>query len=137
MVNEQFISREQADMVDCSKIAAFFDTMIGKKLQQGGQILREFKFSILEDASKFYPAAAGERILFQGVVDCALIEDDGITVVDFKSDYVTEKNLAEVTNRYATQVQSYAGALSRIYEKPVKDAKLYFFSIGQFVDIAI
>ena len=38
--------------------------------------------------------------LLQGVVDCALVEPDGITVVDFTPDYVTAATLPEVLARY-------------------------------------
>lgn len=135
LVREQRISQEQADMVDCSKIASLFATPIGRKLQQSQNVLREYKFSVLEDAVKFYPNAHGERILFQGVVDCAILEDDGITVLDFKTDYVTEETLEMVTQKYRHQVVSYAEALSRIYKKPIKSAKLYFFALERFVDV--
>ena len=135
MTRERLISPEQAQMVDCEKLAAFFATPMGEKLRASRQILREFKFSILVDAAKYYPGAKDEKILFQGVVDCALIEDDGITVLDFKTDYVTEETLERIVQQYRSQVTSYAQALSRIYGMPVKAAKLYFFGLGCFVDV--
>ena len=135
LVNEQRISREQADMVDCSKIASLFATPMGRKLQQSENVLREYKFSVLEDAAKFYPGVEGEKILFQGVVDCAVLEDDGITVLDFKTDHVTEETLEKVSQKYRSQVASYADALSRIYKIPIKSAMLYFFALDKFVDV--
>ena len=39
------------------------------------------------------PKAEDGKILMQGVVDCAIIEDDGVTVLDFKSDYVKSKEI--------------------------------------------
>ena len=135
MVQEQLISAEQAEMVDCEKLAVFFSTPIGQRLQRSQQVLREFKFSLLDDASKYYPDGAGEQILFQGVVDCALLDDDGITVLDFKTDYVTEETLPKAAEKYRPQVLSYAQALSRIYQRPVKSAQLYFFGLDRFVDV--
>ena len=135
LVAERRITPEQADMVDVHKIAAFFATPIGNKLQQAENVLREYKFSVLEDAVKFYPDAEGEKILFQGVVDCAVLEEDGITVLDFKTDRVTEETVDKVAEKYRQQVVSYAGALSRIFKMPVKSAKLYFFALDRLVDI--
>ena len=135
LVQEQRITTEQADMVDCSKIAALFATPVGKKLQASQKVLREYKFSVLEDAEKFYPDAHGEQILFQGVVDCTILDNDGITVLDFKTDYVTEETLENVSQKYRSQVISYADALSRIYKIPVKSAVLYFFALDKFVDV--
>ena len=135
LAQEQLISEEDSSMIDCAKLAEFFGSPIGKKIQLSQNVLREFKFSILEEASKYYPNAEGEKILLQGVVDCAILDDDGIIVIDFKTDYVTEDSLPAVTAKYKSQIMSYAQVLSRIYHKPVKSAVLYFFSIGQFVDV--
>jgi len=135
LVQERRITGEQAELVDCRKIAALFATPIGRKLQQSQNILREYKFSVLEDATKFYPDAKGEQILFQGVVDCAILDDDGIIVLDFKTDHVTEETLEKITQKYRSQVVSYADALSRIYKMPVKSAMLYFFTLDRFVDV--
>ena len=135
LVREQRVSREQADMVNCGKIAALFATPMGRKLQQSPDVLREYKFSVLEEASRFYPDADGEQILFQGVVDCAILDNDGITVLDFKTDYVTEETLEKVAQKYRSQVVSYADALSRIFKMPIKSAMLYFFALDRFVDV--
>jgi ATP-dependent helicase/nuclease subunit A len=134
LADQKYISLDQAQMVDSSKIAAFFDTPIGKMLRSG-EVIREFKFSILEDGCAYDPALKGEQILLQGVVDCALIEDDGITVVDFKTDYVTEETVSARAQHYRPQVEAYGDALRRIYQKPVKNTFLYFFHIDSFVEM--
>ena len=128
------LTAQQAQMVDPQKITTFFSSDIGRKLQHG-KILREFKFSIMEDGSVYDPALSGEQILLQGVVDCALVEEDGITIVDFKTDYVTALSLPQKTAQYTPQVQAYASAMERIYEKPIKGCFLYFFHMDEFVSI--
>ena len=135
LVHEQFISQQQADMVDSAQIAAFFSSNIGRQLTSHSNIIREFKFSILEDGSKYYSNMDHERILLQGVVDCAMIHNDGITVIDFKSDRIREEQLDSATEKYRAQLEIYADALSRIYELPVQDAYLYFFELNRFVKI--
>ena len=134
MVVKGILTREEADSVDLGKIFGFFRTSLGKKLREG-KALREFKFSILEDASCYMDSMEDEKILLQGVVDCAIFEDDGVTIVDFKTDRVSEQTLPELTERYRQQVKAYARAVSRIFEKPIKASYLYFFHIGAFVDV--
>lgn len=134
LVGQRFISPEQGKMVPPDRIAALFATELGKRLQQGN-VLREFKFSILEDGTDYDPALAGEKVLLQGVVDCALLEDDSITVIDFKTDFVTEETLQAKVLGYQPQVEAYAGALQRIYQKPVKQRYLYFFHLNRFVPV--
>ena len=121
--------------MDVRKIADFFSTALGRKLISSDHVLREFKFSILDDGVNYDPELAGEKILLQGVVDCALIEPDGITVIDFKTDYVTEDNILDRAEHYRLQVETYAEALQRIYQQPVKKALLYFFHLNRFVSV--
>ena len=127
------LSQEQADMVNPAQIAAFFETPVGQKLRQGTSYIREFKFSILDSGEKYGEGLEGEQVLLQGVVDCALLEEDGITVLDFKTDRVTEETIPEAVCRYRPQVETYGEALSRIYEKKVKETYLYFFHLGKLV----
>ncbi len=135
LVAERFISEKQGELVDCGKLARFFATDLGRKLRREKDVLREFKFSILDDGSDYGDGLEGERILLQGVVDCALMEEDGITVVDFKTDRVTEETVAGAAERYRPQVEAYADALSRIFEKRIKEKCLYFFNLERFVEL--
>ena len=109
--------------------------ILGQKLRSGISYLREFKFSILCGAENFEGGPAGEQVLLQGVVDCALLEEDGITVIDFKTDRVDQSTAQEVAERYRPQVETYVEAMERIYERKVKKACLYFFSMNDFVEL--
>jgi len=135
LVQEGFLSQEQGNLVNRADLAAFFETDVGKMLRGGAEHIREFKFSILDDGNHYGSGLEGEKVLLQGVVDCALLEEDGITVIDFKTDRVTEATLNQVADRYRIQVQTYGEALSRIYEMPIKARRLYFFRLRQFVDV--
>ncbi len=135
LVDEGYISPEQGKIVNARQISEFFTSEIGKKLQTESNVIREFKFSVLDDASRYCPEVQNEQILLQGVVDCALIESDGISIIDFKTDRVTQETLSAVTERYRPQLEAYSNALSRIYQKPIKSAQLYFFHTKQFVSI--
>jgi len=135
LIDQGYLTTEQAKWVSCRKIATFFASSLGQKLRSSANVLREFKFSILDDGAGYDPALVGEKVLLQGVVDCALVEEDGITVIDFKTDYVTEETVADRVRYYSPQVQTYAQALARIYQKPVKEAVLYFFHLDRFENI--
>lgn len=135
LVSDAKLTAEQAKMIDCNVLSRFFESDIGGQLQAAEHVLREFKFSILDDGSVLTDGLEGESILLQGVVDCAILEDDGITVIDFKTDKITEGRLASAIEKYRYQVSTYADAMSRIFEKPIKRACLYFFQLNQIVDI--
>ena len=98
-------------------------------------MLREFKFSVLMDGKRYGHGLEEEKILLQGVVDFALIEEDGITVVDYKTDRVTGEGVSELLGKYGAQVNSYAEALSRIFNLPVKSKLIFLFSTGEFLSV--
>ena len=135
LVDRKLLTQEQGDMIDCNAIAHLFATELGQKLRNADEIIREFKFSVLDDGSNYGEGLEGEQVLLQGVVDCAIIEEDGITVIDFKTDAVSEASLPMLLQQYGPQVQTYVRSLQRIYRKPVKKAYLYFFGLGRFVAV--
>ena len=135
LASEGFITQDQAQAVDREQVYTFFQTEIGKRLCKGENVLREFKFSILDDAGQYQNGPAGEKLLLQGVVDCALMDEDGITVIDFKSDRIRQEDLLTSAENYAPQVRAYAHALARIFEKEVKSSYLYYFHIGEFAKV--
>lgn len=135
-IKEQgFISQEQAEAVCAEQVAAFFETDIGNRLQKAANVLREFKFSILMEQVDIQSSDPADKILLQGVVDCALVTDDYIDIIDFKSDRLTEDSLDSAAVKYRNQLEIYAAALSKIYCRPVRNAWLYFFSLDKLVSV--
>ena len=135
LVEKGFLTQEQGSLVDCHMLARFFASEQGRRLRSGVSYIREFKFSILDDGQNYGEGLDGEQVLLQGVVDCAMIEEDSITILDFKTDHVTEETLPDLIARYAPQVVTYADALSRIYERPVGEKYLYFFKLDRLVPV--
>ena len=68
-------------------------------------------------------------------MDCCLLDEDGLTVLDFKTDRVSPGREREAAARYKAQVLAYGEALCRIWSRPVKKRLLYFFQTGVFVEI--
>ena len=129
------LTTDQANLIDCTRLLTFFTSPLGQQIQNAKQVLREFKFSILDDGSSFAEGLENEKILLQGVVDCAILEDDGITVIDFKTDKISESRLEAAIENYQYQVRAYADALTRIYQKPIKRICLYFFQLNRCIEI--
>lgn len=136
LYREEYLTQHQLELANRQWIWRFFQQELGRRLQSGQNVLREFKFSLLEDGGQLDPRLAGEQILLQGVVDCCLIEPEGLTILDFKTDRVQPGREAEVAERYAPQVRAYGRALARIYRSPVRKLLLYFFRSGHWQEIA-
>ncbi len=135
MTELEFLTPEQAGAVAREQLLRLFSSPLGWKLLHG-EVRREFKFSLLIDAGLYDRAAAGEKIMLQGVVDCLLIEPEGLTVVDFKTDAVAPGREGERAARYEGQMRAYALAVGRIFGRPVRRCVLYFLKTGAEVAVA-
>ena len=125
---KNLLTKEQIASINRQKIANFFNSGIGKRASAAKNIKREFKFSLLYPASEFYPEGGEDNILFQGVIDCFFEENGELTVLDYKTDHVTEETIHIKAEQYAPQLHAYAKALKRITGKNVKQCIIYFFS---------
>ena len=74
-----------------------------------------------------------EKVILQGIIDAFIMEEDGIILVDYKTDRV--KDGEELRNRYQKQIDLYSEALEQILGKKVKRRVLYSFSLGEEVDL--
>ena len=136
LMAEQYITPQQGEAVDPTPIAAFFQSELGQQLLSSVSLRREFKFSILVPACQYDPQAGeGEQVLLQGVVDCYYETLEGITVVDFKTDRVTQRTVAERAEHYRPQLEAYSRALEEITGKPVVRRVLWFFALSRGVDL--
>ena len=128
LAREGIITGEQYETIEPLKITRFFDSDIGKRARQAIAVNREFKFSLLYPAERFYPGGGDDEILLQGVVDCFFEEGGELVLIDFKTDRASQDTIAEKADYYSPQLAAYSDALERITGKHVKERIVYFFS---------
>lgn len=110
-----------------------------------GAELEAFGFKEAQDCEKAeleaYTDGESEEdlTLIQGIIDVFWEEEDGIVVLDYKTDRVdTAKQLSD---RYAAQLSLYGEALERIYNSDgernirVKEQILYSFRLGEGIPV--
>lgn len=130
------LSPQQAEAISAEKLLAFFASKLGREILNARDLRREFKFSILVPAADYYPGAGGEeRILLQGVIDCWFERADGLTVLDFKTDRVTEETVMERAEEYRPQLAAYGRALEEITGKRTARRILWFFALNRAVEL--
>ena len=133
---EGFLSEKQRDAADKEAVKNFIESPAGRKIREAEKVHREFAFTVLCDAGKLLGKAEGEEVLLRGVVDCAIEYDDGIVVVDYKTDRVkTKDDVNEKASHYTPQMKAYKIALEQVFEKPVKETILCFLSNNMQVSI--
>ncbi len=129
------ISDEQAKAVDPGIISRFFASEPGELILSAEKLWRELKFSILASSGELPGLEPGEKVLLQGVVDCCAQRDGKLTVIDFKTDYVTPESVNERAEYYAGQLRAYSLALQKMLNKPVERAIVCFLTAGWHIDV--
>ena len=130
------LSAEQAEAVDPLKIFGFIESDLGKRMLASKSVNREFKFSFLDDVMNYYPIEhSTDRLLVQGVCDLFFEEENGLVIVDFKSDRIASDMLSQRVESYRPQINLYAQALERITGKEIAEKHLYFFALDRPVSV--
>lgn len=65
-----------------------------------------------------------------GIIDLLLVEDDGLTVIDFKTDRIAPGSEPEAVARHRLQVEIYAKAAEKIFGLPVREKLVFFLRTG-------
>ncbi|WP_245640147.1 UvrD-helicase domain-containing protein [Paenibacillus dakarensis] len=155
LIDNETITRTQAEAVKPEEISGLFQSPVGLKLIEAQQVWREMPFSYGLSAAEAYKnlsflgtsEKAGdsldkggqllkdEIVLIQGVVDCLFRHEGQLVLLDYKTDRVLEHRggIERLTEQYRFQLELYSKALEDILSEPIIEQWLYFFDSGQAV----
>ena len=135
----EFLSPEEYGLLNQEKLQKFLDSPLGQlfaKAYKENTLYREQHFMQEVEYEKLFPEDGGdtvEKVILQGIIDAFIMEEEGIILVDYKTDRV--KDGEELRNRYQKQIDLYSEALEQILGKKVRRRVLYSFSLGEEVDL--
>ena len=72
-----------------------------------------------------------EKIVLQGIIDCYFEEEDGLVLLDYKTDYVPPAGVDSLKQKYSKQIYYYTLALEKLTGIAVKEKYVYFFQARQ------
>jgi ATP-dependent helicase/nuclease subunit A len=108
-----------------------------------GLLFREIPFTLAVPACEIYPSCEGlapdDRILVQGMIDCWYEHEQGITLVDYKSDQLTADPAAcqmELHKRYRLQLAYYARAIEAATGRPVRRRLIWLIRQSKAYDLS-
>ena len=150
---EAILSADERAVLDLDALADFWDSPPGRKIraQPPDFVKRELPFT-----ARFSPTeldalvgsprcddrtpqrgvpTSNEFVVVQGVADLVVLLPKEIWLLDFKTDRVRADELAEKAKTYEPQLKLYAGALAKIYSRPVTHGWLHFLSARRTVEI--
>ena len=126
------LTKEMSSCIRIKDILAFLHSEVGQRVQcasKKGMCHMEQPFVLGLMARDVYPEQDSEEtILVQGIIDLYFEEEEGLVVLDYKTDRISEPE--ELKGRYQTQLRYYSEALERITGKKVKERIIYSFALG-------
>ena len=145
LAEKRFIFESDKEKMDTAKLEAFFRSNLAKKILASDRIFREKRFMIKLPAHLFTQeeseVLAEEKILVQGVIDCAFFDENGkLILVDYKTDFFTpglprrfvEKTLRE---RHGQQLGYYKLACETLFGTLPAHTWIYSFALNDVVEI--
>ncbi|KAF0818046.1 ATP-dependent helicase/nuclease AddAB, subunit A [Bacillus sp. ZZV12-4809] len=144
MVHSELLTEEQRASIEPELITQFFETKLGQRIVQAKLVRREIPFSLSFPARDIYSDWEGEDepVLIQGIVDCVFEDEQGLVLLDYKTDGITGRfkgGFAEakpvLEGRYKIQIDMYTRALEQILKREVNERYLFFFDGAHTIKI--
>jgi ATP-dependent helicase/nuclease subunit A len=136
MVSNELLTIEQAEVINTELIGKFFESELGKRIVNAKAVNREIPFTLSLPASEVYPTWKDEEelVFVQGIIDCVFEDENGLVLIDFKSDGISDRYKGGfeqakpiLENRYRLQINLYTKALEKIWKRKVNERYLFFF----------
>ena len=138
MKKSNLITEEQFELISEDKLQNFLNSELATRMHNANvkdNLWVEQPFVLQEEPSNLFKDASSmlDPIIVQGIIDVFFIEDDEIVLLDYKTDSVKEPE--DLIKRYRAQIDLYAKALEKAFNKKVKEKILYSFSLEKTVKI--
>ncbi len=137
MFAEGKIDESMKQSVRTSQIYWFTTSWIGKRMKwawEDGKLWREQQFVMSIPASEVDEKWSSEEpVLVQGIIDAFFEEEDGLVLVDYKTDRVKKGQESELVKKYRKQLWYYGKVLERVRGKTVKEVYIYSFALGKAI----
>jgi len=126
---------EYVSSIPVSKMKRFFQSQIGRRLieaEKKGRIYKEVQFMIGVPMHEMEPAVDSEEmVLVQGIIDLYMEEEDGLVLLDYKTDSVETGQENTLVDKYRAQLMWYKRALEQMTGKKVKETFIYSFGLSK------
>lgn len=133
-VESRRLSEAYLQAVRERRIVKFLGSELARRMwkaQREDALYREQPFVLGIDARRLtedFPEE--ETVLIQGIIDAFFVEEDGLVLLDYKTDSVM--SMRELWNRYETQMDYYQEAVEKLMGMPVKERILYSFHLEEY-----
>ncbi len=134
------LSEDDQKRISHSRLEKFINSNLAKRMSEAalaGKLYKEKPFVFGSNGEELFgdSDSTTEMILVQGIIDVFFEEDDGIVLMDYKTDRVDEAD--ELVLRYEKQLQLYKSAIEKAYGVPVKEVLIYSFALEMTIRLPL
>lgn len=135
------ITPAERKAVNIKQIVQLLKSSLAGRMKEAagkGKLYREQPFVLglkANEVNKNYNSE--ELVLVQGVIDVYFEEEDGIVLMDYKTDFIKKAEDGEkmLRERYHLQLDYYQKALENASGKKVKEKWIYSFGLGRAIAV--
>lgn len=139
LVSSGRLREEEKKMLKEEKLYQFFQSSLGREMKKAAsekRLHREQPFVMGRKACEVLAGREEEdTVLVQGIIDGYYEREDGIVLMDYKTDSLRPGEENKLIDRYKTQMQLYKEALESMTGKKVIQCILYSFSLGKEISL--
>ncbi len=130
--SRNLLSEAEAAVVDAGRIAAFFESEIGRRAIAAKELYKEASFVMKTHLE-------GREVYVQGTIDCYFKEGSDYVLLDYKSNYINMENpeadIKRLKENYLPQLKLYKEALAKITGGHVSEALIYLFGANDIIKL--
>ncbi len=138
LVQKRLLEAEEVALLDWGRLLHALGTPLMQRMKAVGNWKKEESFTMALSPYEVFGTDEmchlDEQILLHGIIDCYFEEEDGLVLVDYKTNDTADPTGLTLAKQYQLQLSIYAKALGRLTNKPVKQIYLYSFHLQQAID---
>ena len=139
LLSQRLMSSAQLEIINDSSVLSFARSELCRRMEKALRLYPEYRFTVsipgelaLAGSSQAAEKTSARSVL-QGAIDCIVEEEDGLVIVDYKTDRVSDaKELAEI---YGLQLRLYKAAAEQLFDKPVTECVIFSLHTGECVSV--
>lgn len=131
---EKYMDEVSLSLLDAGILWNFLSSPLGRRMsaaQAKGLLYKEQQFVIGIPAREMEVCSSDELVLIQGIIDAYMEEEDGLVLIDYKTDHVVRGRESLLTERYGIQLEYYKRALEQMTGKKVTEKIIYSLTLQE------
>ncbi len=137
LLSKNYLSEKESESLNITKLKKFFNSTLYNRMENADGMLREYSFfaDISGKRLKAYTDEIPENasVALQGIADCILLENGKATIIDYKTDFVSNVDIFK--EQYSTQINLYKEIVKSFLGYGEVEAMIYSFYLDDTINI--